>query len=103
MGLFIKNGTVVNADGSEKADVLIEGEVITQVGIGIAKPDSCREIDADGLLIIPGGIDPHTHLEMPAGDLISADDFESGGKAALAGGTTTVIDFVNPVRGQSCL
>lgn len=103
MGIFIKNGTVVNAEGSEKADVLIEGEVITQVGLGIAVPDSCREIDADGLLVIPGGIDPHTHLEMPAGELTSADDFESGGKAALAGGTTTVIDFVNPVRGQSFL
>jgi len=103
MKLFIYNGTVVNANGSEKTDVLIEDSIITQIGIDIVEPDDCKRINADGLLVIPGGIDPHTHLEMPMGDLRTADGFENGGKAALAGGTTTIIDFVNPVRGQSFL
>ena len=103
MKLFIYNGTVVNADGSEKADVLIENSTIAQMGPDIIVPDDCRKINADGLLVIPGGIDPHTHLEMPVGGLCTADGFENGGRAALSGGTTTVIDFVNPVRGQSFL
>ena len=103
MSILIKRGTVVNANGSEKADVLIEGGRISSVGGNIVVPEGCREIDADGLLLIPGGIDPHTHLDMPVGDLRTADDFENGGRAALAGGTTTVIDFVNPLRGQSFL
>ena len=103
MKLHITNGTVVNADGSNKADVLVEDGIITRVSTNIDAPEGCRKINAEGLLIIPGGIDPHTHLEMPVGDLYTADDFYSGGKAALSGGTTTVIDFVNPVRGQSFL
>jgi dihydropyrimidinase len=103
MSICIKRGTVVNGDGSRKADVLIEGGLISRVAGEIVPPADCREIDADGLLVIPGGIDPHTHLAMPAGELRAADDFEGGGRAALAGGTTTVIDFVNPLRGQSFL
>ena len=103
MKLFIKNGTVINAEGSEKTNVLTENGSITNVGLAIPVPDDCRTIDAEGHLILPGGIDPHTHLEMPVGDLRTADGFEDGGKAALSGGTTTVIDFVNPLRGQSFL
>jgi len=103
MTIFITNGTVVNAHGSEKTDVLIENNIISQMGTDIVVPDSCRIINADGLLVIPGGIDPHTHLEMALGDIRTADGFDNGGKAALSGGTTTVIDFVNPARGQSLL
>jgi dihydropyrimidinase len=101
--LFIHNGTVVNSDSTQKCDVLIDNGKIARVGSGLHVPDSCRRINAEGLLVIPGGIDPHTHLEMPVGGITTADSFEGGGRAALAGGTTTVIDFVNPVRGQSFL
>lgn len=103
MKLLIRNGTVVNADRTEKADVLIEKGKITAVGTGLNSSNPDRIIDADGLLVVPGGIDPHTHLEMPVGDIHTADGFYDGGKAALAGGTTSVIDFVNPLRGQSYL
>ncbi len=103
MKILIQNGLVVNADGSAKSDVLIEGGSIKAVETSITPPEGCRIIDAEGLLVIPGGIDPHTHLEMPVGDIRTADGFEDGGKAALSGGTTMVIDFVNPLRGQSYL
>lgn len=101
--LFIHNGTVVNSDSTQKCDVLIDNGKIARVGSELDVPDSCRRINAEGLLVIPGGIDPHTHLEMPVGGITTADSFEGGGRAALAGGTTTVIDFVNPIRGQSFL
>ncbi|MFW2368575.1 MAG: dihydropyrimidinase [Desulforhopalus sp.] len=103
MKLFIESGTVVNADSTKKCDVLIENGVIAEVGTNLNVHDNYRKINAEGLLVLPGGIDPHTHLEMPVGDIRTADTFEGGGRAALAGGTTTVIDFVNPVRGQSFL
>ena len=104
MKLLIVNGTVVNADRSKKADVLIDNGTVIEVSESITPPhDEYRKIDADGLLLMPGGIDPHTHLDMPVGAIRTADNFENGGKAALAGGTTMVIDFVNPLRGQSYL
>lgn len=103
MKTLIKNGTVVNADGRKKADVLIESNRIKKVEREITQIENCKIINADNLLVLPGGIDPHTHLEMPVGDIRTADGFEDGGRAALSGGTTTVIDFVNPVRGQSYL
>ena len=85
MSTVIKNGTVVTADLSYKADVLIEGGIITAIGPNL-KGDEV--LDATGCLIMPGGIDPHTHLEMPFMGTYSADDFESGTRAALSGGTT---------------
>jgi len=92
MGTLIKNGTVVNATGSQRADVLIEGEKIAQVAANI--PDGNHEIvDATNLLVMPGGIDVHTHLDMPFGGTTSADDYTTGTQAAAVGGTTTVIDF----------
>jgi len=103
MKLLVRNGTVVNDDGARHADVLISEGLIEAVGQGIAPPEKCRILEAEGLLVIPGGIDPHTHLEMPVGDISTADGFDNGGRAALSGGTTTVIDFVNPLRGQSYL
>jgi dihydropyrimidinase len=92
MGTLIQNGTIVNANGSQKADVLIEGETIAQVAPSIA-PANHKIVDAAGLLVMPGGIDVHTHLDMPFGGTVSADDYRTGTIAAAVGGTTTVIDF----------
>lgn len=92
MGTLIKNGTVVNATGSQQADVLIEGEKIAAVGAGL-DANGHTVVDASGLLVMPGGIDVHTHLDMPFGGTTSADDYTTGTQAAAVGGTTTVIDF----------
>ncbi|NBT31120.1 MAG: dihydropyrimidinase, partial [Rhodobacteraceae bacterium] len=100
MSTVIKNGTIVTADLTYKADVLIEGGVITQIGAGL-KGD--KELDATGCYVMPGGIDPHTHLEMPFMGTYSSDDFESGTRAALSGGTTMVVDFVLPGQGQGLM
>lgn len=96
----IKNGTIVTADLTYKADVLIEGGQIVAIGPDL-KGDEV--IDATGCYVMPGGIDPHTHLEMPFMGTYSSDDFESGTRAALAGGTTMVIDFALPAPGESML
>ena len=96
MATLIKNGTVVNADGQQQADVLFEGETITQVGPDIPA-EGHTVIDATGLLVMPGGVDVHTHLDMPFGGTVSADDYRTGTIAAAVGGTTTVIDFRPPV------
>ncbi len=97
---IIKNGTVVTADLSYKADVRVEGGVITEIGQNLSGGDT---LDATGCYIMPGGIDPHTHLEMPFMGTYSADDFESGTRAGLAGGTTMVVDFCLPNPNQSLL
>jgi len=100
MSTVIKGGTIVTADLTYKADVKIEGGKI--VGIG---PDLSGDevLDAAGCYVMPGGIDPHVHLEMPFMGTYSADDFESGTRAGLAGGTTMVVDFCLPDPGQSLL
>ncbi|GHD11135.1 dihydropyrimidinase [Tianweitania populi] len=100
MSKVIKNGTIVTADRTYKADVLIEGGVISKIGQNLSGDES---FDATGCYVMPGGIDPHTHLEMPFMGTYSADDFESGTRAALAGGTTMVVDFCLPNPGQSLL
>lgn len=100
MSTLIKNGTIVTADRTYKADVLIEGESITAIGHDL-KAD--KVIDATGCYIIPGGIDPHTHLDMPFMGTNSADDYESGTKAAISGGTTMVVDFCIPGNGQKLM
>ncbi len=92
MSILIQNGTVVNADGLQEADVLVEGETITQVGASLHAAGH-TVVDASGLLVMPGGIDVHTHLDMPFGGTVSADDYRTGTMAAAIGGTTTVIDF----------
>jgi dihydropyrimidinase len=89
---LIKNGTVVTAADRYEADIYIEKGVITLIGRDISLPAS-RVIDASGLLVLPGGIDVHTHLDMPFGGTQSADDFETGTIAAAHGGTTTLVDF----------
>ena len=96
----IKGGTVVTADLSFPADVKIEGDTIVAIGPNLGGDEV---LDATGCYVMPGGIDPHTHLEMPFMGTYSTDDFESGTRAALAGGTTTVIDFCLPNPNQSLL
>lgn len=100
MGTLIKNGTIVNADGSRKADVLMEGEKIAQVG-GNIDPAGHTMVDASNLLVMPGGIDVHTHLDMPFGGTVSADDYTSGTQAAAIGGTTMLIDFALQSQGHT--
>ena len=100
MGILIQNGTVVNANGQQKADVLVEGEHITQVAANIPPADHII-VDATDLLVMPGGIDVHTHLDMPFGGTVSADDYRTGTIAAAVGGTTTVIDFALQSKGHT--
>lgn len=98
--ILIKGGTVVNATGSELADVYVEDRFIKQVGSNLDIPGGTRVIDATGKLVIPGGIDTHTHCQMPFMGTRAIDDFYIGTKAALAGGTTMIIDFVIPQKGE---
>ncbi len=93
MSTVIKGGTIVAADRTYEADILIEGETIAAIGKDL-KGD--KTLDAEGALIMPGGIDPHTHLEMPFMGTTAAETWESGTFAALSGGTTLVVDFVIP-------
>ena len=99
--ILIKGGTVVNADASRQADVLIEDGLVTQVAPNLKPPTGAEIIDATGNYVMPGGIDPHTHLEFLFMGTVSADDFEWGTKAALSGGTTMIVDFCIPAQGQS--
>jgi dihydropyrimidinase len=98
MSTLIVNGTVVNASGLLKADVLIDGERIRAVGPSLGTTANLV-VDASDKLIFPGGVDAHTHLDMPLGDIRTADDFESGTIAALCGGTTTIVDYAAQSRG----
>lgn len=97
---IIKNGTVVTADLTYAADVRVEGGKITEIGQNLTGGEI---LDASGCYVMPGGIDPHTHLEMPFMGTYSSDDFESGTRAALSGGTTMVVDFCLPSPNQSLL
>jgi dihydropyrimidinase len=99
MTTLIRNGTVVTADNTAKADVLIEGETIREVRAGIPAEGIDKIVEADGLLLLPGGIDAHTHLDMPFGGTTSSDDFETGTRAAAIGGTTTLVDFAIQPKG----
>src|SRR3954470_21867548 len=103
MVLLIRGGTVVNHDHSRRADVLIDGDTIAAIAPAIEPTSSAEIIDAGGAYVLPGGIDPHTHIEMPFMGTVTADDFESGTRAALTGGTTMVVDFCLPASGQSML
>ncbi len=98
MRTLIKGGTIVNADAMTRADVLVDGEEIALIGIDLDVPaDSV--VDATGKWVIPGGIDGHTHMELPFGGTFAKDTFETGTRAAAFGGTTTIIDFAVQPRG----
>src|SRR5262245_34261471 len=102
MRTLIANGTVVTADGSYAADVLVDGERIAQIGIGLAATANADEtIDASGKYLIPGGIDVHTHMKLPFGGTFAKDDFFTGTRAAAFGGTTTIVDFAVQSKGKS--
>ncbi|MGA7156838.1 MAG: dihydropyrimidinase [Acidobacteriaceae bacterium] len=100
MGILIKGGTVVSATESKVMDVLISGEMIARVGTGISEIGH-EVVDATGLLVMPGGIDVHTHLDMPFGGTTSADDYTTGTQAAAVGGTTMLIDFALQSQGRT--
>lgn len=94
--VWIRGGTVVNADGERTADVLCVDGVIVAVGEDLDVPVGAEVIDAGGQYVMPGGIDPHTHMQLPFMGTVTADDFFTGTAAGLAGGTTSIIDFVIP-------
>jgi dihydropyrimidinase len=97
-GTLIRGGTVVTAEGSLRSDVLIRGDTIAEVGPDLSE-DGAEVVDATGKMVLPGGIDVHTHVDMPLGDIASSDDFFSAHVAAAFGGTTTHIDFANQEKG----
>src|SRR5438445_11744574 len=97
--ILIRNGTVVTAERSVVADVLVDDEKIREIAPSLPGDAADRIIDASGMLLLPGGIDAHTHLDMPFGGTTSSDDFETGTRAAAFGGTTTIIDFAIQAKG----
>src|SRR5258708_34647872 len=97
----IRNGTIVTATDTYAGDVGILGDKISAVGAPLPTESAGRVIDAAGCLVMPGGIDVHTHLDMPFGGTTSADDFQTGTIAAAFGGTTTLIDFAIQYKGQT--
>jgi dihydropyrimidinase len=103
MRTLIANGTIVTAEGSQAADVLIDGETIAAIGAGLADAGMTADetIDASGKYVIPGAIDVHTHMELPFGGTFAKDTFETGTRAAAFGGTTTIVDFAVQSRGKS--
>ncbi len=101
MALLIRGGTVVTADGETRADVLCGGGLIARVGPALEAPTGCDILDAGGMLVMPGGIDPHTHMELAFMGTVASEDFYTGTAAAAAGGTTMIIDFAIPAPGAS--
>src|SRR5262245_48984382 len=96
---LIRNGTVVTAERSLAADILVDGQTIREIAPGLPPAVADRVIDASGMLLLPGGVDAHTHLDMPFGGTTSSDDFETGTRAAAIGGTTSIVDFAIQGRG----
>ena len=103
MTVLIQGGTVVNADRSFRADVLCQDGAIAAVGEGLDTPKGAAIVDAGGQYVMPGGIDPHTHMQLPFMGTVASEDFETGTAAGLAGGTTMIIDFVIPNPQQNIM
>src|ERR1041385_4950520 len=102
MKTIIKNGRVVTATDDYRADIVIEDGRVSVIGAKL-EMEVDKVIDASGKLVIPGGIDPHTHMELPFGGTTAADDFLTGTRAAAFGGTTTIIDFAVQYKGEALL
>ncbi len=102
MSVLIKGGRIVTASDDYHADIFINRSNVTLIGKDLVI-DADHVIDAAGKLVIPGGIDPHTHLELPFGGTETSDTFETGTRAAAFGGTTCIVDFAVQTRGQSTL
>ncbi len=100
MTTLIKNGRIITATDDYVADVFIDGDAIKAIGTGLPM-QADKTIDASGLLVIPGAIDPHVHMELPFGGTVSSDSFETGTRAAAFGGTTTIIDFAIQYHGKT--
>ena len=100
MSILIKNGNIITATDNYVADIFIEGETISAIGKNLTY-NADQSIDASGMLVMPGGIDPHVHLDMPFMGTFSSDNYETGTRAALHGGTTMVIDFILQKQGNS--
>ncbi len=103
MPLLIKNGRIVTADSDFTGDIFCEGETITRIGRGLGAPPHAEVIDATGKLVFPGFIDPHVHIYLPFMGTFSKDTYETGSKAALVGGTTTLIEMCCPSRADEAL
>jgi len=101
MSLLLKNADIINADTRYTADILCEGETITRIDRNITPPAGTEVIDAAGKYVFPGFIDPHTHIYLPFMGTVSKDNYETGTKAALVGGTTTIFEMVCPARDMS--
>src|SRR5215813_499678 len=102
MRTIIKNGRIITAVDDYRADILVEDEVVSMIGASLDM-EADATIDASHKLVIPGGIDPHTHMELPFGGTQSSDDFRTGTIAAAHGGTTTIIDFAVQNKGESLI
>ncbi len=100
MGLVLRGGTIVTAVDCYKADVRMEGEKVVAIGKGIMLPED-QILDVEGYLLLPGGVDVHTHFDLPVGNTVTADDFTSGSRGAVLGGTTTIIDYATQFKGQT--
>jgi dihydropyrimidinase len=103
LNLLIQNGDIVTAHKRWRGDIRCRADRIVELAAVLEPTSGEVLVDASGQLVFPGGVDPHVHMELPVAGTVSSDDFETGTAAALAGGTTTVIDFVHPERGQSFL
>lgn len=103
MAILIRGGTVVTADHSFRADVLTQGDKIVAIGESLEAPGDAEVIDAGGAYLLPGGIDPHTHMELPFMGTVASEDFYSGTTAGMVGGTTMIIDFVIPSPKQDVM
>jgi len=103
MSVLIQGGTVVNAEHTFRADVLCQDGIITALGEGLDAPKGTTIVDAGGQFVMPGGIDPHTHMQLPFMGTVTTEDFYSGTAAGLAGGTTMIIDFAIPNPQQNLI
>ena len=103
MSLLIRGGTIVTADRSFRGDIYAEDGIIKAVGEDLDVPAGAETVDAGGCYVMPGGIDPHTHMQLPFMGTVASEDFLTGTRAGLAGGTTFILDFVIPSPKQSLL